>query len=300
MTEGQPNPHDLPVLQKWMQSVIMHVDGVVEGIHSSEAQQQIAVDASQIESVVTPSKRRTSVQRLEVYAHAYYARLVECLKSIYPLFAKTVGDELFDQFAIAYLQRYPSQSYTLNRLGDRFPDFLEETSPARGADELGFEDFLVGLAVTERSIDAIFDGPGVEQAEVLSPSQLEGISPEVFAEATFQMVPCLRLHSFPFPISDFITAIKQDPQAQMPEAAPSWLALTRRDYVVRRVPLSRWEYHLLVRLAEGLSVSQAIEGAFNEVAPAEDISELLAAAFQKFTNEQFFLAIHLSPQRREG
>ncbi|MFN3152736.1 putative DNA-binding domain-containing protein [Bremerella sp.] len=300
MTESQPNPHDLPVLQKWMQSVIMHVDGVVEGIHSSEAQQQIAVDASQIESVVTPSKRRTSVQRLEVYAHAYYARLVECLKSIYPLFAKTVGDELFDQFAIAYLQRYPSQSYTLNRLGDRFPDFLEETSPARRADELGFEDFLVGLAVTERSIDAIFDGSGVEQAEVLSPSQLEGISPEAFAEATFQMVPSLRLHSFPFPISDFITAIKQDPQAQMPEAAPSWLALTRRDYVVRRVPLSRWEYHLLVRLAEGLSVFQAIEGAFNEVAPAEDISELLAAAFQKFTNEQFFLAIHLSPQRREG
>lgn len=300
MTEGQPNPHDLPVLQKWMQSVIMNVDGVVEGIHSSEAQQQIAVDASQIESVVSPSKRRTSVQRLEVYTHAYFARLVECLKSIYPLFAKTVGDELFDQFAIAYLQQYPSQSYTLNRLGDRFPDFLEETSPARGTDELEFEDFLVGLAVTERSIDAIFDGPGVEQTAVLSPSQLEGISPEVFAEATFKMVPCLRLHSFPFPISDFITAIKQDPQAQMPEVAPSWLALTRRDYVVRRVPLSRWEYHLLVRLAEGRSVSQAIEGAVIEVAPAEDISELLADAFKKFTNEQFFLAIDLSPERREG
>ncbi|WDI45139.1 HvfC/BufC N-terminal domain-containing protein [Bremerella sp. P1] len=300
MTDSKQNLHDLPVLQKWMQSVITHVDGVVEGIHSPEAQQQIPVDASQIESVVTPSQRRTSTERLEVYAHAYYARLVECLKSIYPLFAKTVGDELFDQFAIAYLQQHPSRSYTLNRLGDQFPDFLEETSPTRGTDQLGFEDFLVELAVAERTIDAIFDGPGVEQTDVLSPSELEGISPDQFAEATFQMVPCLRLHSFAFPVSDFITAIKQDPQADMPEASPSWLALTRRDYVVRRVPLSRWQYHLLVRLAEGQSVSQAIAGAVVEVVPSEDITELLAAAFQKFTSEQFFLAIEVPSERRDG
>ncbi|QDU77672.1 hypothetical protein Pan97_47450 [Bremerella volcania] len=300
MTDGQPSLHSLPVLQKWMQSVITHVNGVAEGVHSPEAQEHIAVDASQIESIVTRSQRRTSAQRLEVYAHAYYARLVECLKSIYPLFAKTVGDELFDQFAITYLQQYPSRSYTLNRLGDRFPDFLEETSPTRGTDQLGFEDFLVGLAVAERSIDAIFDGRGIEQAEVFSPSQLEGISPESFAEAKFQMVPCLRLHSFPFPISNFITAIKQDTQAAIPEATPSWLALTRRDYIVRRVPLSRWEYHLLVRLTEGLSVSQSIEGAVIEVAPSEDISELLAAAFRKFTTEQFFLAMDGPAERRSG
>lgn len=300
MAESKPSLPNLPVLQKWMQSVITHVDGVVDGIHSPEARQHIAIDASQIESVVSRSDRRTSVQRLEVYAHAYHARLVECLKSIYPLFAKTVGDELFDQFAIAYLQQYPSRSYTLNRLGDRFPDFLEETSPTRVTSELGFEDFLVGLAVAERSFDAIFDGPGIEHTEAISPSDLQGISPESFADATFRMVPCLRLHAFPFPISDFITAIKQDPQAAIPAAASSWLALSRRDYVVRRVPLSRWEYHLLMRLAEGLSVALAIEGAVIEVGPSEDIPELLAAAFQKFTSERFFLAIDVPSERREG
>jgi len=289
----------LPVLQKWMQSVITHVEGVVEGIDSTESQQHIAVDSSQIESVISPSQRRTSVQRLEVYAHAYHARLVECLQSIYPLFAKAVGEELFQQFAIAYLQKYPSRSYTLNRLGDTFPEFLEETSPTRGTEEPVFEDFLVGLAITERSIDAIFDGPGIEQQAVLSPDQLQGVSPNAFAEATFTMAPCLRLHAFPFPVNDFITAIKQDPQAPIPPAAPSWLALTRRDYVVRRVPLSRWEYHLLVRLTEGQKVAHAIEGAVTEVDPGEDVSQLLATAFQKFTREQFFLAMNFQPGRTE-
>jgi len=299
MPDRQPNVPELPALQKWMQSVITNVDGVVDGIRSPEAQQHIAVDTSQIESVVTPSDRRTSIQRLEVYAHAYYARLVECLKSIYPLFAKTVGDELFDQFAVAYLQQYPSRSYTLNRLGDQFPDFLEETSPTKGTDEWSFEDFLVRLAVVERSIDAIFDGPGFEGQEVLSNHHLEGVSPESFAEATFEVVPCLQLHSFPFPVNDFITAVKQDADAPIPQFAPSWLALTRRDFIVRRVPLSRLEYHILYGLAEGGTVEQSIGGALIEGVSHDDLQAGLAAAFEKFASEQFFWAIHLSPERRD-
>lgn len=297
MSENKAVPHDLPVLQKWMQAVITNVDGVTKGIQASEAQQHIAVDPSQVESIVTPSKRRTSTQRLEVYAHAYYARLIECLKSIYPLFAKTVGDELFDQFAIAYLQQYPSNSYTLNRLGDQFPEFLEETSPTYRTDEWSFEDFLVGLAVVERSIDAIFDGPGFEGQETVSSSQLEGITPENFAEATFEVVPCLRLHSFPFPVNDFITSVKKDAQAPIPEFAPSWLALTRRDFVVRRVPLSRLEYYILSGLAEGATVAQSIGGALIQMGEPADLQAELAAAFAKFASEQFFLAMDVPPER---
>ncbi|PQO30587.1 hypothetical protein C5Y96_14040 [Blastopirellula marina] len=300
MTDRKPSVPDLPVLQKWMQSVITHVDGVVAGIHSPESQQHVAVDASQIESVVTPSERRTSVQRLEVYAHAYYARLIECLKSIYPLFAKTVGDELFDQFAVTYLQQYPSQSYTLNRLGDRFPEFLEETSPTYRTDQWSFEDFLVGLAVVERSIDLIFDGPGFEGQEAVSPVQMEGISPESFAEATFEVVPCLRLHAFPFPVNDFITAVKRDAQSPIPEFEPSWLALTRRDFIVRRVPLSRLEYHILYGLVEGATVAQSIGGALIEVEQPDNLQADLAAAFAKFASEQFFLAIDVQSERTAG
>ncbi|MHC2069525.1 HvfC/BufC family peptide modification chaperone [Bremerella sp. T1] len=293
MDNAKSIPADLPILQKWMQSVITNVGGVEQGIQSDEARRLINIDAAEVESVVTRSEKRTSLERLEVYANAYYARLIECLKSIYPLFARSVGDELFDQFALAYLQQHPSTSYTLNRLGDQFPEFLEVTSPTYRTDEWSLEDFLVGLAVTERSIDQIFDGPGYEGQEVVSSKQLEGIEPEAFAEATFTMVPCLRIHSFPFPVNDFITAVKQDANAPIPAFQPSYLALTRREFVVRRVPLNRFEYFVLSGLAAGGTVNQAIHGALIEVGEPENLSQSLAAAFQKFAAEQFFFTIEL-------
>ena len=124
MEKRTTTPHDLPVLQKWFQAVITNATGVTGGVASPEARSWIDISPGELEAVVLPSQKRTSTQRLEVYANAYFARLRECLKAIFPLFAQAVGDELFDQFALGYLQQYPSRSYTLNRLGDRCGDFL--------------------------------------------------------------------------------------------------------------------------------------------------------------------------------
>ncbi len=288
-------PQDLPVIQKWMQAVITHPGGARAGVNSDEAKGWIDLDDAGLESVVTPSQKRTSLQRLEVYAHAYYARLIECLRGIFPVFAKTVGDEAFDQFALAYLQRFPSQSYTLNELGANFAPFLEETNPTRGTDALGFEDFLTELAVVEWSIDRVFDGPGFEGQEVVSPAMLEGLSPEAFWEAKLPTVPCLRVHSFAFPVNDYFSAAKEGAGALWPEPAPSWLALTRRDFVVRRVPLTWFQYHVLARLSWGYTVGRAIEDALVETGETEDLQEVLAAAFAKFAQEQLFVRLELAP-----
>ncbi|MEW4453273.1 DNA-binding domain-containing protein [Bremerella sp. JC817] len=289
MASDSPKPVDLPILQQWMHSVISHVGGVVEGIEDNEARRLIDVSTEEIETVITPSQRRTSIQRLEVYANAYYARLVECLKSIFPVFAQTVGDELFDQFAIAYLQQYPSRSYTLDRLGDHFPQFLRETSPE--AESPGFEHFLVELATIERSIDDVFDGPGVEGKEVITAADLEGISPDDFWQARLTVVPCLRWHRLTFPINEFLTRARTQPQPDVPEAAPSFLALTRRDFVVRRVPLTHFQIELISRLAASQSVGEAIEDVLNQLGEPDDLPGMIASAFQKFATEQFFAAI---------
>ena len=70
--------------------------------------------------MIERSSHQTSVERLEIYAGAYYARLLECLRAEYPIMAEAMGTELFDEFAVEYLQRYPSHSYTLNDLGGQF------------------------------------------------------------------------------------------------------------------------------------------------------------------------------------
>ena len=83
----------------------------------------------EIESVIAHSSHQTSVERLEIYANAYYARLLECMRHEYPIMAQAMGEELFDEFSVQYLHAYPSRSYTLNDLGADFAAFLAATHP---------------------------------------------------------------------------------------------------------------------------------------------------------------------------
>src|ERR1700693_5287793 len=114
MTSNRPELRQLAQIQRWLQAVITHPDGVEAGLASSEARDQIDVDPGRVEQVVDPSKRRTSIERLEVYANAYYARLLECLRDEFPALLHAVGEEVFDGLAFEYLPSYPSQSYTLS------------------------------------------------------------------------------------------------------------------------------------------------------------------------------------------
>src|SRR6185295_8797591 len=69
-----------------------------------------------VEQIVTRSSSLSAFERLAIYRHAYLARLQECLRVEYPVLLLTLGEELFALFTNAYLQQYPSRSYTLNRL----------------------------------------------------------------------------------------------------------------------------------------------------------------------------------------
>ena len=151
----------LDQIQKWMQSVISHPEGVAAGLKSAEAQQQIPILPDSIEEVVTRSQSLTSLERLQVYGNAYYARLVECLQGEFPAVARAVGTETFDVLAMGYLQSYPSRSYTLAQLGANFPRFLAEIPlPTLTNQTEDFAAFLIDLATLERLYSEVFDRAG--------------------------------------------------------------------------------------------------------------------------------------------
>jgi len=258
------NSHDLNTVQRWFQAVITHPDGVESGIDAQAAQELIALKRSELEKIIRRSKNLTAEQRLGIYANAYYARLIECLRESFPVLARTLGREVFDAFAFDYLQRYPSTSYTLNRLGDRFAEFLNQTRPDRtegtGAPE--WPDFLIDLARLEWNIEQVFDGPGVEKERVLGVEDLRGMDGAKFGEARIVPVVCLRLLEFRYPVNDYYTAVRKLREGEAmpgpPAAGKQYLALTRREYVVRRIEVSGAQHALLWRLQEGSTVGEAI------------------------------------------
>lgn len=276
--------HDLDQVQRWMQSVIMHPDGVAAGIRSELAQQQINVHPEQVESVVCRSKNQTSIERLQVYANAYYARLLECLRNEFPAMAYALGQETFDKFGFAYLQSYPSTSYTLGNLGRNFPRFLAETRPTDSADgdAPSWPDFLTDLATVERTYSEVFDGPGIEEKRILQAEDLHNVSAEQWPDARLVPVPCLRLLKLAYPVHEYITAVRHGTEAVIPNPSPTHLVITRREYIVRRRAVSPVEYELLTALTDGETVGVAIERAASP--PDVDLDALAAQLQEWFRN----------------
>ena len=173
------------------------------------------------------------------------ARLLECLRAEFPITVKAVGEELFDQFAVGYLEQYPSQSYTLDHLGTRFPQYLAETRPVDDEADTSWLDFLVDLARLEWNIAEVFDGPGAEGATLFDKDQILAIPIESWPEIRLVPVPCLRVIRLDFAVHDYYRALRNEQEAVPPDRLETFLAITRRNYVVRHILLSPPEAKML-------------------------------------------------------
>lgn len=288
---------DLRQIQRWMQAAILHPEGVAEGVASAEARRHIDIGPEAAEQVLTRSRALTALERLAIYNSAYHARLLECLREEFPVLAHALGQETFDAFAVGYLQRYPSRSYTLVQLGAAFPRYLAETRPSaeEGEDSSAdWPDFLIDLATLEWTFSAVFDGPGVEGQPTLSADQLRAIPAERWPEARLVPVPCLRLLALRYPAHRYFTAVRRNGDAELPDPAETFLAFTRRDYVVRHYELSRPAYEVLRALAAGAPVGQAIAVAVEAASPELDhLARNLHDWFKRWAAEQFFQSAHL-------
>ncbi len=258
-----PKKPTLDAVQGWMQSVVTHPRGVEAGVASEAARAHLEVAPAEVESVIDRSLAQSSIERLGVYAGAYHARLIECLEAEFPVFRQAVGAEAFAEFAVEYLKRYPSHSYTLAQLATNFPKFLEETKSSASSDHspIDWPEFLVDLALLERAFSEVFDGPGIEEKQTLSAAELLTIDPRHWPQARLTVVPCLRLLELRFPLNDYYTAGKQGREPPLPKADETWLAVTRRDYIVRRYELTRTQFVLLDELRNGQTLADAMAAA---------------------------------------
>jgi hypothetical protein len=288
---------DLAQLQRWMQAVLMHPAGAAEGVASAAARAEIDVAPDEAERVVSRSRSLSGLERLAIYNRAYYARLLDCLRESYSVLFHALGEETFGAFAIDYLQKYPSRSYTLNELGANFPRYLRESRPPDEAGETGpsWPDFVIDLATLEWLYNEVFDGPGVEGQRLLRPHHLRAIDPERWSEARLVPVPCLRLVALRYPVHLYYTAVRRKGEADIPEPAETLLAVTRRRYVIRRHELSRPQYVLLDALLNGQPVGEAISRAYDATENDEDrFAGELTQWFRDWTAEGFFRAVELT------
>jgi hypothetical protein len=227
----------LAQIQNWMQSALVPQDA--------------QANPAKPEDFINDSSRLSAARHLQIYRQSYLARLRECMKNQFSALAFALGEDLFQMFADQYLDAYPSDSYTLNHLGKKFPDFLEETRPDAGEREKEeWIDFIIELARFEYELSVVFDRQAEEEIN---------LADESAPDEALRLVPVFRLFYHRHPVCRYYLDVTQKKSPELPFEEESCCVVTRKNYRLALVEIKPAQYHFLDRLTEGDSIAQAKE-----------------------------------------
>jgi hypothetical protein len=234
-----------------MQAVIEQPGPVDEAVLAAAARAEL--DPADIGSVILPSKTLTAVERVGVYQGMYLLRMVEALEGDYPAVAHFLGDEAFAELVTRYVTEHPSSSYTFNRLGRAFPEFVRE---AKGVKKKAF---VADLARLEQAVTEVFDAA---QSPAWPVAEIAGIAEDAWPRAVFRPVAAFRLLAFGYPVNAYFQSVKDD-NHDHPDVArkATWVAVWRKSYEVWRLDLGKPAYEFLHALTKGRPFGKAVTDA---------------------------------------
>ena len=270
---------DLDRIQRWMQEIVVHPGTVEEAISSDGAAREIP--AGRLADVVLPSDSMTPAERIGVYHGMYLMRMEEALETDYPVIRYHLGDHQFFHLVRAYVERFPSTSYTLNRLGEHMPSFfLDEPEWPESA-------FLHDLARLEQAMTEVFDE---EETPVLGSKELESVAPEAWEEARLQPIAAFRLLAFKHAVIPNLIAYHHDRPSPKPRRRTTFVALYRRDYSVLRLELNRREHDMLRAIIDGAPLGEALAAAAGRTTSSRQQVQVFKW-FRTWISEGLFTAI---------
>ncbi|CAM2011393.1 HvfC/BufC N-terminal domain-containing protein [Acanthopleuribacter pedis] len=240
-------------IQAWLKTVLVSRGDLAGKLTTAASAHGLA-----LAEVVAGGYGASAERRLDVYAAGYVLRLVACLQEQYPALTAFMGEAMFAVFAKAYVVTHPPDSWRLEHLGRRFPEFLRETRP-RQADAAGetFYALPAEIARFEWAKSQALTAPGFEGAAV---GVVPGLGPLGYlGEACSVELPdCLRLETLRYDVPTFLAAFGADPKTPLPAARQTHLAVSRVDYRLTVLEVADWAHAFLVACRGGGSVQEAV------------------------------------------
>jgi hypothetical protein len=234
----QADEFSLPQLQNWMQDMLIR--------HAPVASN---TELLNINTVVNASKQLNAIGHLNIYRQSYIARLRSCMQSQFGALAYALGPELFESFADQYLDAYPSNSYTLNTLGEKFSEFLEKTRPDTDATHKeSWPDFMIELAKFEYKLSVIFDEQAIENNTTI---------PDDTSEKLLHLTPVFYLFQHSFPVCKYYLDHSQDKNPELPFPEKTFCVVIRRNYKLGLFTIKEAQYLFLKCMQQGNSVERA-------------------------------------------
>ena len=271
---------NLDTLERWMQAVVMHPEGAEAGMKARPARALLAEAARDPATVVLPSKRLTSVERLEIYAYMYYARLVEVMEAEFPSLRQILGAQEFAAVCRRYIAKFPSRTRTLNSMSAKFPDFLARTLPRSNRNGLA-----VDVARIERAMEDVFDAP---RAEPMTAAQFSAIGAD--GRATLRVNPALAMLKLRYPANAYINALRRGEKPRAPRPRATHVIVFRHGYQVFRREQEPEQWRLLQSLAAGRPIVAAVRASIGgRSASADRVAKRLGKWFEEWAAANLFV-----------
>jgi hypothetical protein len=274
---------NLEQIQRWFHASITHPNGSRDGSKSAIAERLLPAVIHDLDDIVLASKSLNSTERLSIYANMYFDRLIDILAEEFPSVRHLLKPQNFAEVAKRYITRHPSTHYSLAQFGKAFPKFLLEASTEY---TILHPDFAAAVATVERTMEDVFDE---EQVEPLSFDELQAIPLESWPQMRLNTNTALRLLELPYPVNDYINAVRDSRSIEIPNTNRSFVIVYRFRYQVWRMDLDEHQYTLLSALHKGRTLAEALS-VCAELPGSEPtaLAESLHDWFRRWTAEGFF------------
>ncbi len=213
----------------------------------------------------------SAVDRLEVYAHAYFSRILEVLRKDYPALHAALGDDHFHALISDYLIAHPPTRFSLRHAGEALPSFLSGHVVAATL-RAGFP-WAADLATLEWAVVDAFDAA---DAAHLTREDLARLPPEGWGDLRLRLDPSVRILQAGWPVNRIREAF--DAEQPLPAIAPEETAVCvwRRDERVFHRPLDPMEAACLGLVSEGATFGDLCGRIALEVGDSETPARALA------------------------
>jgi hypothetical protein len=219
---------------------------------------------------------------LDVYRHAYRARLVAALTDNYTVLARALGDEAFDALGRAYIDARPSRHPSIRWFGHELAGFMAEAG-----DDLVPHASLVDFATMDWALRGAFDAA---EAPLLEPATLAALGPDDWAGLVLHLHPSARRVRLGHAIEPAWRLLREwepesgagQPDLPEPEPHEHTLLTWRQAGETRWRSLEPLEATLLQAVADGAPFALLCEGAAANLDDAEAAAPAVVSALQRW------------------
>lgn len=277
-----PTNPSLENLQALLYRLITAPEGVAAGLAAEVARGSMALDESDdletaLETVIESDDRLSSVERLEIYANAYFYRILDCLKEDFPATLATVGGDNFHNLVTAYLIEYPPTEPSIAYAGRYLAEFLHHPSMRSMVERWPF---VADLARLERTLTEVFHAA---DAEPLNAATMRAVAPEDWPALAMRTHPALAIVDCEWRVDELLREIEDDravegdnDESDRPDRAPAHASVSvlvwRHASLVRYRALERAERAGLKLASAGAGFAAICEAIASECGDDETVA----------------------------